>query len=74
MICVVIIIQSSPPGSCYYDTHDNVLINAAFGTAFGGYSLKSDFGGHSNYHHDNLDLFYSSGYQNSGQIDGHAIG
>ena len=48
-------------GSCFYDTHDNVFIHEMLdGRAFG--SLKSDFGGHSNYHHNNLDLFFADGF------------
>eukprot|EP00937_MAST-01D_sp_MAST-1D-sp2_P004825 g4825.t1 len=34
-------------GSAYYNTHDNFFVYAANG-------LKSDFGGHHNYHNDNL--------------------
>jgi hypothetical protein len=49
-------------GSCFYDTHDNVFIAEPSGAAYGGNSLKSDFGGHSNYHHDNLDLFFDKGF------------
>lgn len=49
-------------GSAYYDTHHNVFISASAGAAYGGNSLKSDFGGHSNFHHDNLDLFWSQGF------------
>lgn len=48
--------QDTDDGSCFFDTHDNVLIAAASDANYGGYSLKSDFGGHSNFHHDNLDL------------------
>jgi hypothetical protein len=40
--------------------------------AYGGNSLKSDFGGHDNLHHDNLDLFYSQGYGIVQQLPGHA--
>ena len=36
----------------------------------GGNSLKSDFGGHSNFHHDNLDLFFDKGYGITGQLPG----
>jgi hypothetical protein len=32
--------------------------------------LKSDFGGHSNFHHDNLDLFWSSGFGICQQLPG----
>jgi hypothetical protein len=38
-------------GSAYYDTHHNVFISASIGAAYGGNSLKSDFGGHSNCKH-----------------------
>jgi hypothetical protein len=48
-------------GSSFYDTHHNVFISAASGAAYGGNSLKSDFGGHSNFHHDNMDLFFNEG-------------
>jgi len=34
-------------GSAYYNTHDNFLV-------YGGYGIKSDFGGHDNYHHGNI--------------------
>lgn len=37
-------------GSAYYNTHDNFFIYAANG-------LKSDFGGHDNYHNDNVYAF-----------------
>merc|ERR1712194_882624 len=36
----------------------------------GGSSLKSDFGGHSNFHHHNLDLFWGKGFQITPQLDG----
>jgi hypothetical protein len=61
-------------GSAFYDTHDNVFISASSGAAYGGNSLKSDFGGHSNFHHDNLDLFWSSGFGINGQLEGYADG
>ena len=32
-------------GSAFYDTHHNVLWSASSGAAYGGNSLKSDFGG-----------------------------
>ena len=38
------------------------------GRAFG--SLKSDFGGHSNFHHGNLDLFFSDGFILQEQLPG----
>jgi hypothetical protein len=57
-------------GSCFYDTHDNVFIAEPSGAAYGGVSLKSDFGGHSNYHHDNLDLFFDNGFGITDQLQG----
>ena len=105
---------SSPPaslslpqddGSAYYDTPHNVVISASEGAAYGGNSLKSDFGGHvrccreeqhapsacfsgrtrapatpapsltshvqDNFHHDNLDLFWSVGFGICSQVAGH---
>jgi len=41
-------------GSAFYDTHHNVLWSASSAAAYGGNSLKSDFGGHANVHHHNL--------------------
>lgn len=64
-------------GSCFYDTHHNVFIAEPSGAAYGGNSLKSDFGGHSNYHHDNLDLFFAAGYKAQGtgtQLTGYEDG
>ena len=61
-------------GSAFYDTHDNVFISASSGAAYGGNSLKSDFGGHSNFHHANVDLFWSSGFGINGQLEGYADG
>ena len=49
-------------GSAFYNTHHNVFVSASTNAAFGGSSLKNDFGGHSNFHHDNLDLFWSDGF------------
>ena len=37
-------------------------------------TLCADFGGHDNYHHDNLDLFWSVGFGICPQLDGHADG
>lgn len=55
-------------GSAYVETRGNVLISAV--TGFG--SLKSDFGGNSNFHIGNLDLFFSSGFDIiTPQIAGH---
>lgn len=34
-------------GSAYYHTHDNFFV-------YGGNGMKNDFGGHDNYHTDNL--------------------
>ena len=61
-------------GSAYYDTHDNVFISASSGAAYGGNSLKSDFGGHSNFHHANVNLFWSKGFGICSQADGYADG
>ena len=61
-------------GSCFYDTHDNVFIAEPSGAAYGGNSLKSDFGGHSNFHHGNLDLFFSNGYGITEQLPGYEDG
>ena len=57
-------------GSAYFNTHHNVLWSASAGAAYGGNSLKTDYGGHSNFHHDNLDLFWSAGYVISPAIAG----
>jgi hypothetical protein len=59
-------------GSSFYYTHDNVLISASSGAAYGGNSLKSDFGGHSNFHINNVDLFWSRGFGICSQLDGYA--
>ena len=50
-------------GSAYYNTHDNFFVYAANG-------LKSDFGGHHNFHNDNLYGFVSNcwGGGNSNQF------
>jgi hypothetical protein len=61
-------------GSAFYDTHHNVFVSASSGAAYGGNSLKSDFGGHSNFHHDNVDLFWSAGFGICPQADGYADG
>ena len=61
-------------GSAWYDTHDNVFISLSEGAAYGGNSLKTDFGGHSNFHHGNLDLFFSRGFGIVGTLAGFADG
>jgi hypothetical protein len=61
-------------GSAYFDTHHNVLIAAASDAAWGGNSLKADFGGHDNFHHANLDLFWSVGFGIVPTQAGHADG
>ena len=61
-------------GSAYFDSHHNVLWSASSGAAYGGSSLKSDFGGHSNLHHDNVDLFWSGGFGICAQEEGFADG
>lgn len=55
--------------SGYFDTHHNVLVYKAIGAAYGGASLKSDFGGHSNHHHHNIDLFFSKGFSICSQLE-----
>jgi hypothetical protein len=58
-------------GSCFYDTHDNVFIQEPSSDCRGcGHSLKSDFGGHSNFHHGNLDLFFKMGFALMDQLPG----
>ncbi len=57
-------------GSAFYDTHHNVLWSASSAAAYGGNSLKSDFGGHANFHHHNLDLFWSQGFGICQQLPG----
>ncbi len=59
-------------GSMYFDTHDNVLFYAAIDAAYGGSSLKSDFGGNSNFHQRNLDLFFGGGFSISPQLPGYS--
>lgn len=61
-------------GSAFYDTHHNVFVSASSGAAYGGDSLKSDFGGHSNFHHHNVDLFWSAGFGICPQAVGYADG
>ena len=48
--------------SGYFDTHHNVFVYKAIDAAWGGASLKSDFGGRSNHHHHSIDLFFSKGF------------
>ena len=55
--------------SGYFDTHHNVFVYKAIDAAWGGASLKSDFGGHSNHHHDNIDLFFSKGFSICSQLE-----
>ncbi len=59
-------------GSAYFDTHHNVLLSSSYGAAWGGSSLKSDFGGHDNSHHHNLDLFFHQGFSIVDALPGHA--
>jgi hypothetical protein len=58
--------------SAYFDTHHNVLVYKAIDAAWGGASLKSDFGGHSNRHHHNIDLFFSRGFSICTQLQASA--
>ena len=49
-----------------------MLISASYGAAYGGASLKSDFGGHDNAHHHNLDVFFNQGFNIVDALPGHA--
>lgn len=60
--------SEKPYDSGYFDTHHNVLVYKAIDAAWGGASLKSDFGGHSNHHHHNIDLFFSKGFSICSQL------
>merc|ERR1712232_717855 len=53
-------------GSAYYDTHDNFFV-------YGGNGMKNDFGGHDNYHHDNIYAYVGQaiGLYDAPMLDGH---
>jgi len=51
-------------GSCYYQTHDNFF-------AYSGNGMKSDFGGHDNRHFNNIYAYVGTGFELSGQRNGH---
>ena len=68
-VCVMALTCSC---SAYFDTHHNVLVYKAIDAAWGGASLKSDFGGHSNRHHHNIDLFFSRGFSICTQLQASA--
>ena len=68
-VCVMALTRSC---SAYFDTHHNVLVYKAIDAAWGGASLKSDFGGHSNRHHHNIDLFFSRGFSICTQLQASA--
>merc|ERR1711998_235747 len=53
-------------GSAYYDTHDNFFV-------YGGNGMKNDFGGHDNYHHDNVYAYVGQaiGFYDAPMVDGH---
>eukprot|EP01083_Nonionella_stella_P076021 206964_1 len=56
-------------GSCYYHSYHNFLVYSPCG-------LKNNFGGHSNYHYDNIYAYISACFQtdqdmNSGQFAGY---
>lgn len=51
-------------GSCYYKSHDNVLV-------YGGQGMKNDFGGHDNQHYNNVDAYVGQGLGVTDTIPGH---
>lgn len=51
-------------GSCYYHTHHNFLV-------YGGRGMKTDFGGHDNWHFNNVYAFPGLVAGVTGVIDGH---
>jgi hypothetical protein len=53
-------------GSAYYNTHDNFFV-------YGGNGMKNDFGGHDNYHHDNIYGWVGQaiGFYDAPMLDGH---
>eukprot|EP00051_Salpingoeca_urceolata_P028110 m.485050 g.485050 ORF g.485050 m.485050 type:complete len:808 (-) comp23643_c0_seq1:142-2565(-) len=54
-------------GSAYYKTHDNFLV-------YGGQGMKNDFGGHDNYHQNNIYAYVGRaiGFYDAPMIEGHA--
>ena len=72
-LCLKICVCMNHNCSGYFDTHHNVLVYKAIDAAYGGASLKSDFGGHSNHHHHNIDLFFSKGFSICGQLEVSAL-
>eukprot|EP01060_Flectonema_neradi_P015227 TRINITY_DN218_c1_g1_i9.p1 TRINITY_DN218_c1_g1~~TRINITY_DN218_c1_g1_i9.p1 ORF type:complete len:814 (+),score=246.12 TRINITY_DN218_c1_g1_i9:42-2444(+) len=51
-------------GSSYYHTHDNFLVS-------GNQGMKNDFGGHDNYHYNNVYGYVGKGFGICAQIAGH---
>lgn len=53
-------------GSAYYNTYDNFFV-------YGGNGMKNDFGGHDNYHHDNIYAYVGQaiGFYDAPMLDGH---
>merc|ERR1712196_63035 len=53
-------------GSAYYNTHNNFMV-------YGGNGMKNDFGGHDNYHHDNIYAYVGQaiGFYDAPMLDGH---
>ena len=51
-------------GSRYYNTHDNFLV-------YGGQGMKNDFGGHDNYHRNNIYAYIGAALGTCGMLDGH---
>jgi hypothetical protein len=57
-------------GSNGFATTRNVFYYAALNAAYGGSSLKSDFGGHSNVHSANYDIGFTGGFSICPQLEG----
>jgi|LauGreDrversion4_2_1035121.scaffolds.fasta_scaffold523265_2 hypothetical protein len=72
MLVTIIICSLTVKRSGYFDTHHNVCVYKSQSAAWGGAFLKSDFGGHSNHHHHNIDLFFSKGFSICSQLEASA--
>lgn len=51
-------------GSCYYKTHDNFLV-------YGYQAMKTDFGGHDNWHFNNIDVYTQTALGLDTTLPGH---
>ena len=53
-------------GSAYYHTHDNFFV-------YGGNGMKNDFGGHDNYHYNNVYGYVGEaiGFYDAPMLNGH---